>query len=216
MEDAKPLPNLSLEEQRVLGSLIEKSRTTPDYYPMTLNSLTAACNQKSARNPVVNYDEETVTLTLDSLKIKGLISKATGGSSRVIKYKHNLGIVYPLIPSELSILCLLLLRGPLTPGEINSNAGKLYEFDSIEEVLDQLIKLSEGEPAFVKQLPKKTGQKESRFIHLLGEQNEIQETNQQAQETTIFQPNEALENRILRLEREVEDLKEMVNLLMDK
>lgn len=216
MEDAKPLPNLSLEEQRVLGSLIEKSRTTPDYYPMTLNSLTAACNQKSARNPVVNYDEETVTLTLDSLKIKGLISKATGGSSRVIKYKHNLGIVYPLIPSELSILCLLLLRGPLTPGEINSNAGKLYEFDSIEEVLDQLIKLSEGEPAFVKQLPKKTGQKESRFIHLLGEQSEIQETNQQAPETTIFQPNEALENRILRLEREVEDLKEMVNLLMDK
>ncbi|RYE51104.1 MAG: DUF480 domain-containing protein, partial [Sphingobacteriales bacterium] len=86
MEDIKPLPDLSAEEQRVLGSLIEKSRTTPDYYPMTLNSLTAACNQKSSRNPVVNYDEETVTLTLNSLRIKGLISTATGGSSRAIKY----------------------------------------------------------------------------------------------------------------------------------
>ncbi|MFC3563352.1 YceH family protein [Pedobacter jamesrossensis] len=216
MEDIKPLPDLSQEEQRVLGSLIEKSRTTPDYYPMTLNSLVAACNQKSSRNPVVNYDEETVTLTLNSLKIKGLISTATGGSSRVIKYKHNLGIVYPLVPSELSILCLLLLRGPLTPGEINSNSGRLYEFESIEEILEQLQKLSEEEPHFVKLLPKKAGQKEARFIHLLGEQPEVQEIEQEAPKTTIFQPNEELENRILKLEQEVEDLKELVNLLMDK
>jgi uncharacterized protein YceH (UPF0502 family) len=216
MEDIKPLPDLSAEEQRVLGSLIEKSRTTPDYYPMTLNSLTAACNQKSSRNPVVNYDEETVTLTLNSLKIKGLISTATGGSSRATKYKHNLGIVYPLIPSELSIICLLLLRGALTPGEINSNSARLYEFESIEEVLEQLQKLSDEEPEFVKQLPKKSGQKEARFVHLLGEQAETQETEFQAPQTTIFQPNEELENRILKLEQEVEDLKELVNLLMDK
>ncbi|WP_316829556.1 YceH family protein [Pedobacter aquatilis] len=216
MEDIKPLPDLSAAEQRVLGSLIEKSRTTPDYYPMTLNSLTAACNQKSSRNPVVNYDEETVTLTLNSLKIKGLISTATGGGSRVIKYKHNLGIVYPLVPSELSILCLLLLRGPLTPGEINSNSGRLYEFESIEEILEQLQKLSEEAPAFVKLLPKKTGQKEARFVHLLGEQADIQETEQQAPEATIFQPNEELENRISKLEKELEELKELVNLLMDK
>ncbi|MDN3588348.1 YceH family protein [Pedobacter aquatilis] len=216
MEDIKPLPDLSAEEQRVLGSLIEKSRTTPDYYPMTLNSLTAACNQKSSRNPVVNYDEEIVTLTLNSLKVKGLISTATGGSSRVIKYKHNLGIVYPLVPSELSILCLLLLRGALTPGEINSNSGRLYEFDSIEEILEQLQKLSEEQPPFVKLQPKKPGQKEARFIHLLGEQAEVQEIEQHMPQTTIFQPNEELENRILKLEQEVEDLKELVNLLMDK
>jgi uncharacterized protein YceH (UPF0502 family) len=155
MDNVKPLPDLSAEEQRVLGALIEKSRTTPDYYPMTLNSLTAACNQKSSRNPVVNYDEETITLTLNQLKIKGLISTATGGSSRATKYKHNLAIVYPLVPSELAIICLLLLRGPLTPGEINSNSGRLYEFESIEEVLEQLQKLSDEEPAFVKQLEKK-------------------------------------------------------------
>lgn len=214
MDNVKPLPDLSAEEQRVLGALIEKSRSTPDYYPMTLNSLTAACNQKSSRNPVVNYDEETITLTLNQLKIKGLISTATGGSSRATKYKHNLAIVYPLLPSELAIICLLLLRGPLTPGEINSNSGRLYEFESIEEVLAQLQKLSDEEPAFVKQLVKKAGQKEARFVHLLGEQAEI------TVETETFTAPQidttALENRIEKLELEVEELKELVNLLMNK
>ncbi|TCD27073.1 DUF480 domain-containing protein [Pedobacter psychrodurus] len=216
MDNVKPLPDLSAEEQRVLGALIEKSRTTPDYYPMTLNSLTAACNQKSSRNPVVNYDEETITLTLNQLKIKGLISTATGGSSRATKYKHNLAIVYPLLPSELAIICLLLLRGPLTPGEINSNSGRLYEFESIEEVLEHLQKLSDEEPAFVKQLAKKAGQKEARFVHLLGEQAET--TSEPETETIAalqFDPTE-LENRIEKLELEIEELKELVNLLMDK
>ncbi|KRT13248.1 hypothetical protein ASU31_25595 [Pedobacter ginsenosidimutans] len=216
MDNVKPLPDLSAEEQRILGALIEKSRTTPDYYPMTLNGLTAACNQKSSRNPVVNYDEETITLTLNQLKIKGLISTATGGSSRATKYKHNLAIVYPLLPSELAIICLLLLRGPLTPGEINSNSGRLYEFESIEEVLEQLQKLSDEEPAFVKQLAKKAGQKEARFVHLLGEQAE---TTSEPETETIsipqFDPTE-LENRIEKLELEIEELKELVNLLMDK
>ena len=216
MDNVKPLPDLSAEEQRVLGALIEKSRTTPDYYPMTLNSLTAACNQKSSRNPVVNYDEETITLTLNQLKIKGLISTATGGSSRATKYKHNLAIVYPLLPSELAIICLLLLRGPLTPGEINSNSGRLYEFESIEEVLEQLQKLSDEEPAFVKQLVKKAGQKEARFVHLLGEQAETtSEPETEIISTPQFDPAE-LENRIEKLELEIEELKELVNLLMDK
>ncbi|MBB6238773.1 hypothetical protein HDC90_003419 [Pedobacter sp. AK013] len=216
MDNVKPLPDLSAEEQRVLGSLIEKSRTTPDYYPMTLNSLTAACNQKSSRNPVVNYDEETITLTLNQLKIKGLISTATGGSSRATKYKHNLAIVYPLLPSELAIICLLLLRGPLTPGEINSNSGRLYEFESIEEVLEQLQKLSDEAPAFVKQQAKKAGQKEARFVHLLGEQAETTTTPET--ETIAVSPFDSteLENRIEKLELEVEELKELVNLLMDK
>jgi len=216
MDNVKPLPDLSAEEQRVLGALIEKSRTTPDYYPMTLNSLTAACNQKSSRNPVVNYDEETITLTLNQLKIKGLISTATGGSSRATKYKHNLAIVYPLVPSELAIICLLLLRGPLTPGEINSNSGRLYEFESIEEVLEQLQKLSDEEPAFVKQLAKKAGQKEARFVHLLGEQPET--TTEPETEAIVAPQFDAteLENRIEKLELELEELKELVNLLMDK
>jgi uncharacterized protein YceH (UPF0502 family) len=120
------------------------------------------------------------------------------------------------VPAALSILCLLMLRGPLTPGEINSNAARLYEFDSIEEVLEQLQKLSEETQPFVKQLPKRTGQKEARFAHLLGDQAEPQETEQAAPQATIFQSNEELENRISKLEQELEELKELVNLLMDK
>jgi len=215
METVKALPDLSAEEQRILGSLIEKSRTTPDYYPMTINGLIAACNQKSSRNPVVNYDEETIILTLNQLKIKGLISTVTGGSSRATKYKHNLAIAYPILPSELAILCLLLLRGPLTPGEINSNSGRLYEFEAIEEVQEQLQKLASEEPAFVKQLPKRTGQKEARFIHLLGEQA-VSESADEPQQQTVSQNNDVLENRVSKLEQEVDELKELINLLMDK
>jgi uncharacterized protein YceH (UPF0502 family) len=214
MENIQALPNLCLEEQRVLGALIEKSRTTPDYYPMTLNSLQAACNQKSSRNPVVNYDEETITLTLNQLKIKGLISTATGGSSRATKYKHNLAIVYPLLPSELSIICLLLLRGALTPGEINSNSGRLYEFESIEEVIEQLQKLADNTPAFVKQLPKKPGQKEARFIHLLGEyvetENEVIPNN--IPSNVNNEKIQELEDRILKLENELSQLKDLLDL----
>ncbi|MBU0696180.1 MAG: YceH family protein [Bacteroidetes bacterium] len=170
--EATKLPLLSTEEIRVLGSLIEKSRTTPDYYPMTLNSLTTACNQKSSRKPMVNYDEETVVLTLDSLKRKGLISTATGGGSRVVKYKHNLALVFPLVPAQLTIICLLLLRGPQTLGELNTNSGRLYEFESLENVQRVVDELINFEPSFLIQLPKRTGQKEARFTHLLaGEPN---------------------------------------------
>src|SRR5690606_29243135 len=130
------------EEQRVLGALMEKARTTPEYYPLTLNALLAACNQKTSRRPVVSYDEHTVIAALDSLKRKGLVSTATGGSSRVTKYKHNFAIVHPLVPAEISVICLLLLRGPLTPGEINTNAGRLYEFESLAEVQELLDELA--------------------------------------------------------------------------
>ena len=134
MDSQQALPALEDAELRVLGSLMEKSRTTPDYYPMTVNSLTAACNQKTSRNPVVQYNEETVVLALNTLKRRGLVSTATGGTDRVVKYKHNFAIVYPVIPSQVAIICLLLLRGPQTPGELNTNSGRLYEFESIEDV----------------------------------------------------------------------------------
>ncbi|MGZ3822075.1 MAG: DUF480 domain-containing protein, partial [Mucilaginibacter sp.] len=132
MDSQQPLPVLDEAELRVLGSLMEKSRTTPDYYPMTVNSLMAACNQKTSRNPVVQYNEETVVLALNTLKRRGLVSTATGGTDRVVKYKHNFAIVYPVIPSQVAILCLLILRGPQTPGELNTNSGRVYEFESIE------------------------------------------------------------------------------------
>ncbi len=168
-----PLPLLDATETRVLGSLMEKSRTTPDYYPMTLNGLTAACNQKSARKPVYNFTENEVIEALDRLKRKGLISTATGGSSRSIKYKHNFAIVFPLVPAELAIICLLLLRGPQTPGELNTNSGRLYEFESLEEVNEVLQKLSDQNFPYLVQIPRKPGQKEVRFMHLLNGEPDV-------------------------------------------
>ena len=206
------LPLLSDQEIRVLGSLIEKSRTTPDYYPMTLNSLTAACNQKSARKPVVEYDEGTIILTLDSLKKKGLISTATGGSSRSTKYKHNLAIVFPIVPAQLAIICLLLLRGAQTPGELNTNSGRLYEFETLDEVNEVIEQLVNFEPAFLVQLPKRTGQKEVRYMHLFGGEPQIEEDEHFA-EPARKSVNE-LEQRIQTLEENYAQLKADLDKLM--
>jgi len=212
MESVKPLPTLNAAELRVLGSLMEKSRTTPDYYPMTINALTAACNQKTSRNPVVNYDEETVVQTLNSLKIKSLVSTATGGTSRVTKYKHNLALIYPLTPDEVAVICLLLLRGPQTPGEINTNSGRLYEFDSLEEVQNVLEKLSTGDPVFVMQLPRRSGQKEMRFMHLLGGVPDINEYEEH--EVILSSHSDDLEARLSKVEQELAELKEAFDKLM--
>ena len=213
MESTQTLPVLSAEEQRVLGSLIEKSRTTPDYYPMSLNGLQAACNQKTSRFPIVQYSEELIVNTLNSLKKKGLVSTVTGGSGRVVKFKHNLGIVFPLIPSELSIICILLLRGAQTPGELNTNSGRLYEFDTIEDVQTTLEKLSEAEPPFVKALERRPGQKEVRFVYLLGDVPESLTENVRAADGGSI---EQLENRVEILEKELSELKAAFNKLMEE
>lgn len=168
MDTTPSLPILSAEEQRVLGALMEKAKATPEYYPLTLNALVAACNQKTSRKPVVQYDESIVITTLDTLRKKGLASTVVGGSSRVTKFKHNFAIVYPVIPAEVAIICLLLLRGPQTPGELNTNSGRLYEFESLEEVQSFLDNLADADQPFVKQLPKRPGQKEARYMQLLG------------------------------------------------
>ncbi|UEG54263.1 YceH family protein [Mucilaginibacter daejeonensis] len=215
MDQLPPLPKLTAEEIRVLGSLMEKSRTTPDYYPMTINGLTAACNQRSSRKPVVNYDEETVTRTLDTLKRKGLISTATGGSSRATKYKHNFAIVFPVVPAEVAVICLLLLRGPQTPGEINNNSGRLYEFDSLDEVNEVLEKLSSGEQPYLTLLPRRSGQKEARYMHLLGETLEIPEDDEETSSPAgNASSNAALEERVTKLEEEVATLREELDKLL--
>src|SRR5476649_1528465 len=167
MDSPITLPVLDAQELRVLGVLMEKSKTTPDYYPMTINSLVAACNQKTSRKPVVQYDEDTVATALNTLKRRGLISTATGGSDRSVKFKHNFAIVFPVLPSEVAIMCLLMLRGPQTPGELNTNSGRLHEFESIEEVQGVLERLSSPEMPFLMQLPRRPGQKEVRYAHLL-------------------------------------------------
>ncbi len=211
----KPLAKLSREEIRVLGALIEKSRATPEYYPMTINSLTAACNQKTSRNPVVSYDESTVTGSLDSLKKKGLVSTVVGGSSRVTKYKHNLGIVYPLVPADLAILCLLMLRGPMTPGEINNASGRLYDFDSLDDIQQILSRLAsqggEGEPAFVRQLSRRPGQKETRYGHLWAGADDLEADNkdeeqQQAGDNSVAYRVTQLEQELAKLRAEFDDL----------
>ena len=212
MEETRGIILLNPEEQRVLGTLLEKSRTTPDYYPMTINSLTAACNQKTSRNPVVNYDEETVTLTLNTLKIKGLASTVTASGSRTVKWKHNLAIYYPLLPSDLAIICLLLLRGPLTPGEINTSAGRLYEFDTIEEVQENLQRLITSAPSFIKQLPKRSGQKEARFMQLFEGDQPIEVLEPASETTTTISVD--LEERIAKLEAEVASMKAILDQLL--
>lgn len=212
MDSEQNLPILDLTEQRVLGALMEKCKTTPDYYPMTLNGLTAACNQKTSRKPVVNYDEETVVLALNSLKKRGLISTATGGSSRVIKYKHNFAIVFPVLPSEVAIICLLLLRGPQTPGELNTNSGRLYEFETLEEVQEVLEKLSAGEMPYVIQLPRRPGQKEVRYMHLLGSTPDFDE--EELPEEPARRSVGELENRVSKLEQDLAEMKEAFDKLM--
>ena len=211
MDTPQTLPVLDAAELRVLGSLIEKSRTTPDYYPMTLNGLTTACNQKTSRNPVVAYEEVQVMDALNSLKKRGLISTATGGSSRAIKFKHNFAIVYPLIPQELALLCLLMLRGPLTPGELNTNSGRLYEFETIEEVQEYLDKLATGQPPFITQLPKRPGQKEARYAHLL--QGEPQISDDWADEPAPTRSS-GLEARVTQLEEELSALRDAFDSLV--
>jgi uncharacterized protein YceH (UPF0502 family) len=192
---------------------MEKSKATPEYYPMTVNGLTAACNQKTSRKPVVQYDEQTVILTLDALKRKGLVSTATGGSSRSVKYKHNFAIVFPVLPPEVAVLCLLMLRGPQTPGELNTNSGRLYEFDSLEEVQAVLEKLADAEMPYVLQLPRRPGQKEARYAHLLGGEPDLS-LEEQSEEPYGNTAAAGLESRLAKVEQELSELKTAFDKLM--
>lgn len=201
MDSPQTLPVLNAEELRVLGVLMEKSKTTPEYYPMTINAITAACNQKTSRKPVVQYDEQTVILALDTLKRKSLISTATGGSSRSIKYKHNFAIVFPVTPQEVAIICLLMLRGAQTPGELNTNSGRLYEFESLEDVQSVLERLSDPEMPYVLQLPKRAGQKEMRYAHLLSGPPDL--TQDDSLDDNYSRPASDLEQRLAKVEEEL-------------
>lgn len=204
--ESSTLPLLNAVELRVLGSLIEKSKTTPDYYPMTVNALTAACNQKTSRKPVVDYDEETVTAALNSLKSQSIVSTAVGGSIRAVKYKHNFTTVYPLTDGELAILCLLFLRGPQTPGELNTNSARLHEFRSLEGVHDALNKLMSSSSPYIKELPRRAGQKETRFIHLLGDTTNFEED--ETHEEPVRKNVSDLEARLTAVELELAEVKE--------
>lgn len=196
----------------MLGVLMEKAKTTPEYYPMTINAITVACNQKTSRKPVVQYDEQIITLTLDTLKRKSLISTATGGSSRVIKYKHNFAIVFPVLPAEVAVICLLMLRGAQTPGEINTNSGRMYEFESLEEVQTVLEKLASPDEAYIMQLPRRAGQKETRYIHLLAGIPDL--TQEDADDDHYSKPASEIEQRLSKVEEDLAAMKADFDKLM--
>jgi uncharacterized protein len=163
-----PLPPLTAAELRVLGSLIEKQITTPDYYPLTLNALTNACNQINNRDPVVAFDETTVVRALEGLREKRLASTFSGQESRVAKYKHTLTDALLLTPAEVALLCVLLLRGPQTLGELRTRTERMFRFDALPEVEEALNALAARQPQpLVTKLPRQPGTKESRYTQLL-------------------------------------------------
>lgn len=154
-------------EVRVIGALIEKQLTTPEYYPLTLNALVAACNQKTNREPVAAYTEEAVQKTLDELREKNLAYVFYGSTSRVPKYKHILDKVYELESSEIAVICVLMLRGAQTLGELRERTGRLYEFSGLGEVNETLDNLARRDEPLVLKLERQAGQKEVRYAHLL-------------------------------------------------
>jgi len=153
-------------EVRVLGALVEKEITTPDYYPLSLNALVNACNQKSNRDPVMELDENTVRDALLSLQEKRLAGPASGADSRVTKYEHRLES-FNFSRREIAILCVLMLRGPQTPGELRGRTERMYRFEDLEQVQSAIHQLTQREPSLVAMLARQPGTKEARYAHLL-------------------------------------------------
>lgn len=207
-------PLLNDTEIRVLGSLVEKEITTPEYYPMSLNALVNACNQKSNREPVVSYDENTVTEALDSLREKELIIVVRNRDSRVVKYDNYFADGYLLSPQEVAVMNVLMLRGPQTLGEIRNRADRMYDFASLEEVeavLDGLV-AREEQPLVVK-LPRQTGHKECRYAHLLAGEEAVNNLtiSEPAGGTIESERIDMLEQTIESLRRELDELKKQFN-----
>lgn len=157
---------LSEIETRVLGALIEKDITTPDYYPLSLNALVNACNQKNNRDPVMTLDESTVRDALSTLQEKRLAGPASGADSRVTKYEHRLQEVFNFDRREIAVVCVLLLRGPQTPGELRSRTERMYHFEALDDIVSTLDRLAQREPPLARVLPRQPGTKESRYTHL--------------------------------------------------
>jgi len=209
---------LSPNEARVLGALVEKEITTPDYYPMTLNALTAACNQKSNRDPVLSLSENDVVQAFDEARKKSLVRMVEAGVSRVPKYRHRLAETLQLTPPQLAILCELFLRGAQTLGELRSRAERMHPFASLTEVEAVLTELSSAEhPAtavagtpLVVRLPRQAGQKEARYTHLLCGVPIAQEPSVSAPS-----PSNADAERLNALEAEVAMLKQELSALRE-
>ena len=195
-------------ELRVLGALVEKQIATPDYYPMTLNAIVNACNQKNHRDPVTSYDEATVTRAVESLKEKKLAYFFHGAESRVPKYGHMFAKAYELNEGETALMCVLALRGPQTPGELRSRSQHLHTFESLPEVETLLQGLSARAEPLVIKLPRQAGSRESRFAHLLAGPIDI-EAFEQAMPVEVLRAKVG-DDRVARLETEVAALRQEV------
>jgi len=195
-------------ETRVLGSLIEKQVTTPEYYPLTLNALTLACNQKNNRSPVTSYSENQVADAVESLREKNLAYVYYGSTSRVPKYKHVVPEVMHLSHPEVALMCVLMLRGAQTLGELRGSGSRLHEFSSLEEVESTLNALISRDPdPLVARLPRQPGQKEGRFAHLLSGELDIEALTESVAAPAPSRRS-SLEQKVEELTAEVEKLKE--------
>jgi uncharacterized protein YceH (UPF0502 family) len=204
---------LNPAEARVLGSLVEKDITTPDYYPLSLNALINACNQKNNREPVTNFDEETVRLALRNLSDKRLAGPASGADGRVTKYEHRLQEVFNFTRPETAILCVLLLRGPQTPGELRGRTERMHRFEDLDEVLSGLQQLMRREPPLAKALGRRPGTKEIRYAHLLSGDVEAWEPPPEMASSGVTDENERvahLEEQVAALRNEVAELKQQM------
>lgn len=217
MPPTEPLV-LTAAEARVLGALVEKEVTTPDYYPLSLNALVNACNQRSNREPVMDLDEEAVRHALHGLEDLHLAGRARGADGRVSKYEHWLGEAFNFNRAETALLCVLLLRGPQTPGELRGRTERMHRFDEIGEVLAGLQKLMDREPGLVAVLPRQPGTKESRYAHLLS--GPVESIASGAPEPVYARresdDDPALEARVVELEKTVAELRQEVVSLRQK
>jgi len=205
---------LTENEVRVLGSLIEKDITTPEYYPLSLNALVNACSQKSNRDPVMQLDEDAVRDALDGLQEQRMAGPARGADSRVTKYEQRLQEVFNFTRAEIAVLCVLLLRGPQTPGELRGRAERMHRFEALEDVQAALQKLMQREPPLAKVLPRQPGTKEARYAHLLA--GDVVEVETPVQVGAAVGRNSADAERITRLEEEVADLRREVAEVKDQ
>lgn len=201
----------------MLGALVEKEITTPEYYPLSLNALVNACNQKSNREPVMNLGDEDVTLAMRRLGELELAGAANTSDSRVRKYEHRLQEAFNFTRPETAVLCVLLLRGAQTPGELRGRAERMYKFDDLSDVMGALQKLMSREPALARVLPRAPGTKESRYMHLLSGDMDVsgvevaRDIERGGETARIAAPGRGSDDeRTARLESEVADLREEV------
>jgi len=206
---------LTETEVRVLGALIEKDITTPEYYPLSLNALVNACNQKSNRDPVMQLDESAVRDALSGLQEHRLAGPASGADSRVTKYEHRTQEVFNFTRAETAVICVLMLRGPQTPGEIRGRTDRLHHFETLDDVQSALQKLMQREPPLAKVLPRQPGTKESRYVHLLAGDVAVPEVVQAVSAVAPRNSGDAerisqLEEEVAALRRELGDVKDQM------